>query len=205
VADQWIAFEQTERVLNRIDERPVELEQLTSGATRKDDTCHRLLWRATGIELSAKIRQCDGLIARELPKTGLDRGERLRVGQDLRRLLQGVVLVDRHQRSCWFSITGNQYVITTIGDVAQKGTEIGSELAGRDCLCHSRSVPHCVRARERGPTVRSLVAPRYWSRRIVAVQPREDFLPYLQAASRARPKPGASGVPKGQQLRNRVD
>gem|GEM_PF-6671987 len=43
MAGRWIAFEQPERVLYRIDEGPVELEQLTSGAPCEDDTRHRLL------------------------------------------------------------------------------------------------------------------------------------------------------------------
>jgi hypothetical protein len=43
VADQRIALEQSERILYRIDERPVELEQLTTGAPCEDDTRHRLL------------------------------------------------------------------------------------------------------------------------------------------------------------------
>ncbi len=107
VADQWVAFKQPERVLYRNDEGPVELKQLTSGAPCEDDTCHRLLSRATGVELSTKVRKCDGLVARELSKTGLDRGQRLGIGQDLRRLLQGVVLIDRNQRSGRFAVAGN--------------------------------------------------------------------------------------------------
>lgn len=43
VADQRIAFEQPERVLYRIDQGPVELEQLTSGAPSENNTRHRLL------------------------------------------------------------------------------------------------------------------------------------------------------------------
>jgi hypothetical protein len=172
VAGQWITFKQPKGILYRVDERPVELEQLNWGAPRKDDTRHRLLSRATGVELGAQVRKCDGLVARKLPKTGLDRGKGLRIGQDIRRLLQGVVLVDRNQRSCWFSITGNQYVVTTIGDVAQEGTEISSELADWDCLCHNRSVPHCVRRLVAGPTAAVITARRYWSRSLMEAGPR---------------------------------
>jgi hypothetical protein len=43
VAAQWIALEQAERILYRIDERPVELKQLTTSAPYNDDTRHRLL------------------------------------------------------------------------------------------------------------------------------------------------------------------
>jgi hypothetical protein len=43
MADQRIAFKQPKRVLYRINQGPVELEQLTTGAPREDDTRHRLL------------------------------------------------------------------------------------------------------------------------------------------------------------------
>jgi hypothetical protein len=41
VAGRWVVFEQSERVLYRVNEGPVKLEQLTSGAAREDDACHR--------------------------------------------------------------------------------------------------------------------------------------------------------------------
>jgi hypothetical protein len=43
VANKRIALEQSERILYRIDQGPVELEQFTTGAPCEDDTCHRLL------------------------------------------------------------------------------------------------------------------------------------------------------------------
>jgi len=43
VTDQRIALEQPERILYRINQGPVELEQLTTGAPREDDTRHCLL------------------------------------------------------------------------------------------------------------------------------------------------------------------
>lgn len=77
MADQRIALQQPERVLYRIDERPAELEQLTSGAPCEDDLRHRLLRCAARVEFGAKLRERHGLTARELRKTGLDRGEGL--------------------------------------------------------------------------------------------------------------------------------
>lgn len=136
VSSQRIAFEQPECVLYRVDEGPVELEQLASGAPCEDDTRHRLLRWTTGVELGAKIRECDGLVPRELRETGFDSSEGLGVGQDLGRLLQGVVLVDWNQRSSRFSVAGHQHVIAAIGDIAQEGTEIATELPDWDCLCH---------------------------------------------------------------------
>ena len=43
MANQRIALEQSERVLYRIDEGPVEFEYLTAGAPRENDPRHRLL------------------------------------------------------------------------------------------------------------------------------------------------------------------
>lgn len=77
MADEGIALQQAERVLYRINQRPVELEQLASRAPCKDDPRHRLLRCAARVEFGAKLRECHGLIARELRKTGLDRGEGL--------------------------------------------------------------------------------------------------------------------------------
>src|SRR5664280_3831005 len=119
-----------------IDEGPVELEQLTSSAPRDDDACHRSTRRAVGIELDAKIRERDDLPPRELCKTGFDSRECLRVGQDFRRLLKGVVLVDWNERSGRLSVAGHQHVIATIGDVAQQGAEIGPELTDWHSLRH---------------------------------------------------------------------
>jgi|GEM_PF-4222281 len=63
MADEGIALQRAERVLYRINQRPAELKQLTSDAPRKDDPRHRLLRCAARVELGAKIRKRDGLIA----------------------------------------------------------------------------------------------------------------------------------------------
>lgn len=77
VTVQRIALEQAERILYRIDQRPVEIEQLASGAPSEDDTRHRLLRCAARVELNTKLRERYGLLARELRKTSFDRGEGL--------------------------------------------------------------------------------------------------------------------------------
>jgi hypothetical protein len=105
---------------------------------------HCLLHRAAGIELGAKIRKRDSVVARELRKTGFNRGERLGIAQDLRRLLEGVVLVDWDQRKGWLSVAGHQYVIATIGDIAQDATEIGPDSRAGTVFA-TADVPHCVR------------------------------------------------------------
>jgi hypothetical protein len=75
VAGNRIAFEQPERILYGIDERPIELEQLTAGAAREDDARHRSAGLAPLVEFGAHVGERDCLPARELGESGFDRGE----------------------------------------------------------------------------------------------------------------------------------
>jgi hypothetical protein len=42
VSDEGFAFQQPQRIFDGVDYRPVELEQLSTSATREDDSGHRL-------------------------------------------------------------------------------------------------------------------------------------------------------------------
>ncbi len=74
------AFEQTEGILDRVDERPIEIEQLEPGAARQDDSRQRSAFAATLGELAAKLVQRDAVPALELTRTRLYRARRTRVG-----------------------------------------------------------------------------------------------------------------------------
>jgi len=50
-----IPLEQSKRVLGGVDERPVELEQLLSGAPRKNDSGHASADGSTLVEVAAKL------------------------------------------------------------------------------------------------------------------------------------------------------
>ncbi len=75
VAGERIAFEQRECILYGGDQRPIELEQLTTGATREHDAGHRSAGLPPLFQLDTQVGQRDRLPARELGKTHLDRGE----------------------------------------------------------------------------------------------------------------------------------
>jgi hypothetical protein len=107
VSCSGVALEQAEGALDGVDQRPVEVEQLTASAAREDDTSHNSALRPTLSELAADILQCDRLIARELKRAGLDRGERVGIGEDLCGLLERFVLVDwnEHRGRLPFRVT----------------------------------------------------------------------------------------------------
>ena len=75
VAGERIAFQQPECILHGVDERPIELEQLTTGAAREDDARHRSAGLPPLFQLDTQVGQRDRLPARELGKARLDRGE----------------------------------------------------------------------------------------------------------------------------------
>ena len=59
MAGERIALEQTERILDGIDERPTELEQLTACPARQDDTRHRSAGSPPLIQLGAQVVERD--------------------------------------------------------------------------------------------------------------------------------------------------
>jgi hypothetical protein len=63
---------------------------------------------------------------------GLDRSERVRVREDLRGLLQRVVLIDRDQSRRRVAIAGHEHVIAAVGHIAEQLAETSAELADRD-------------------------------------------------------------------------
>ena len=149
MASEWLAFEQRERVLNGVDQRPVEFEQLTSRAPREDDASHELAGRASLRQLGAQVRKRDGFPASEVGEASFDGCERRRVGENLRSLLERLVLVDWDKRRSRLAVACYEHVVATIGDIAKKLAEVRSKLANGDCLCHTLSVPSCVHARKR--------------------------------------------------------
>lgn len=70
-----VALEQPEGVLDGVDQRPVEIEQLASRATREDDTSHRSARAPALGQLPTQFLERHGLVPRKLGQTGLERGE----------------------------------------------------------------------------------------------------------------------------------
>lgn len=140
-----LALEQAERVLDGVDQGPAELEQFAPGATGEDEPRQCLAGGRTALrQLVAKIGKGNGLPALDLGKASLQRGERVGVGEKLRRLLQRLVLVDRNQRRRWSAIAGDQHVITTLADVVEQAAQVAAQLSDRDRLRHFMSVHDSV-------------------------------------------------------------
>lgn len=139
-----VPFEQRERLLHRVDERPVEVEQLLSGTARENDFGHASAGRSTLGEVTAKIVERDAVASRELGQASLDGGERRRVRQDLRGLFERFILVYRNERRGRSAVASHEDVITAVGDVAQQLAELRSEFSNRNHLRHRRSVPYYV-------------------------------------------------------------
>lgn len=68
-----VALEQTERVIDRVDQRPVEGEQLLADATREDDLGHASAGGPTLGEFAAQIVEGDCFLSRELGQPNFDR------------------------------------------------------------------------------------------------------------------------------------
>jgi hypothetical protein len=82
------ALEQVQRTLDRVDQRPVELEQLPSCATGKNEPGQRSAGGGPTLgQLATKIGESDRFAAGDLAKALLQRGEGIGVGENLSRLL----------------------------------------------------------------------------------------------------------------------
>lgn len=109
------ALRQPQRVLDRVDQRPVKFEQLPPRATGEDEPCQRSAGGSPTLgKLAAKLREGDRFAALYLGETGLQSGESVGVGENLGGLLQGLILVDRNQGCGWSSVAGHQDVIASI-------------------------------------------------------------------------------------------
>jgi hypothetical protein len=144
VSRERLTLEHSKGILDGIDQRPTQFEQLATRASRKDDAPHGSLARPTLGQLAAQVGKRDRFVTRDLRDTGLDRGDRLGVRENLCGLFERFVLVDRDQRCRRSAVTRYKHVIPTIGDIAKKLTELASELANGNGLRHGDIVPDCV-------------------------------------------------------------
>ena len=69
-----IPLEQSKRVLDSVDERPVEVEQMVSGAPRKNDFAHVSADGSTLAEVAAKVVERDAVASCQISEAGLDGG-----------------------------------------------------------------------------------------------------------------------------------
>lgn len=93
-----VTLEQAERVLDRVDERQAQLEQVATRSPGEDESGQGSAGGRTAPgKLGSKLGEGDGFALLDLGKPGFEGGEGPRVGKDLRGLLQRLVLADRNQ------------------------------------------------------------------------------------------------------------
>ena len=138
VSDVRVPLEQSKRVLDRVDERPVEVKQLLSGAPCENDFGHASAGVSTLAEVATKIVERDAVASSQLGETSLDGGERRGVRQDLCGLFERLILVDRNKRRSRLAVASHEHVVTAVSDVAEQLAEVRSELPYWNRLSHMR-------------------------------------------------------------------
>ena len=127
VTGSRFALQQPESVLDRVYQRPAQLEQLATRAAGEDEPRHRSASGGPALgQLAAELGEGYRLPALYLGKSRLQRGEGVGIGQDLGGLLQRLVLVDRNQRRGRSAVPGHQNVIAPIADVIEQAAEVAA-------------------------------------------------------------------------------
>lgn len=104
IADKRIALEEPKRVLDRVDQRPVQFEQVMTGPTGEDESSQGSTGGRPALgQLAAKVGKSDRLAALNLGKTRLQCREGIGIGKDLGGLLQRLVLVYGNESRCVYS------------------------------------------------------------------------------------------------------
>lgn len=139
ITGEWVALEESEGLLDCIDQRPIQLEQVATGSPGENESRQGSAGgRPTLSQLGAKLGEGDRLSTLDLGKTHLQCGEGVRIREDLGGLLERLVLVYRNQRRRGGPIAGDKHVITTIADIVEQAAEVAAELSDRNGLGHER-------------------------------------------------------------------
>jgi hypothetical protein len=81
ITGERVALEQTKSVLDRIDQRPGQLEEVATGSLGEDESCQGSAGGGPAIgKFAAKLSEGDRVTALELSKTRLQRRESVRIG-----------------------------------------------------------------------------------------------------------------------------
>ncbi len=86
VSSVGVTFEKPEGVLDGVDLRPVQLEQLKPGAAREDDAVQRSAGGSALCQLAAKVGERHGLVSGEFSQASFQCGDSVGIRQDLRGL-----------------------------------------------------------------------------------------------------------------------
>lgn len=116
-----LPLKQAQGILDCVDQRPVEFEQLMTSAPSKDKSRQRSTSGRSAIgQLAAKLGEGDRFVSCDLGQAGLKRGEGVWVRENLRGLLQSLVLVNRNQGCGRSAVAGHQDVIASIADIVKQ-------------------------------------------------------------------------------------
>src|SRR5687767_13200100 len=141
MAGGGLSLELSKRVLDRVDQWPVELEQVCTCASGQDDAGQCLSEGATALgELVTQRVERDGGAAVELGESRPDGSGGARVGKNLGRLLERLLLVDRHGRGRGPGVAPHEDVVAALGDVVQQFAQPAAELSHGYVLSHAASV-----------------------------------------------------------------
>lgn len=121
------SLQQTQCVLDCVDQRPVEFEQLPPCATGEDELGQRSAGSRSALgQLAAKVGEGDRFVALNLGEASLQGSEGVGVGENLGGLLQCLILVDWNQSCSRNAIAGHQNVIAPIADIIEQAAEVAT-------------------------------------------------------------------------------
>ena|SRR5438093_13726728 len=118
----WVGFEQRDRVQYRLCESDIKAGDLRSSGSSEENTSHS---PASACALSLRDIRAHFIERRNAPsfeigKAALDRPQGRRVREDLRRLLQALVLIDRNNRGSGTAMAGHDDMLTPVRDLIQE-------------------------------------------------------------------------------------
>lgn len=141
MASLRLALRQTQSILDRVDQWPVEFKQLAPCAPREDEPCQRSAsGRSSPDKLGAKLGKGDRFVACDLSQTCLQCRESIGIGENLGGFLQRLVLVDRNKSRSGSAVASHEHMIASIADVVEQAAEVAAQLAHWDGLRHWPSV-----------------------------------------------------------------
>jgi hypothetical protein len=94
IAGERVPLKQAQSILDRIDQWPAQPKQIAAGSPGENESCQRSAGSRPAVgKFAAKLGEGDGFAALDLAKARLQRGESIRIGENLGSLLQRLVLV----------------------------------------------------------------------------------------------------------------
>jgi len=127
VSGSRFALEQSQRILDRVDQLPVEFEQLAPCAAGKNEPGQRSASSCSTLgQLAAKLGKSDRFVACDLGQAGLQGGEGIGIRENLGGLLQCLVLVDRNKGCGRCAVASHKHVITPVADIVEQAAEVAT-------------------------------------------------------------------------------